>query len=324
MQAGKTAAWVIDVWVLRGSIVVGDVGTMDVSQRLGADPMKFSFSTVACPDWTMDRVADVAQVLGFAGVELRTFGWGSSTSACDPALTAAAKIQQTLRAAGAEPICLSTGIGFGSPVSPPVIGWAITDVNRSPREASSMVELAAAIDCPYVRVFAHEYPRGEKRSRAIDRIVSRLVQVADTGRARQVRVLIENSGSFATASELCELLDEADHPCLGALYNVAEAHAAGESPQAGINVLGERLLMAKVKDFAGGKPVALGEGTMPVQAAMSELRRSGFAGPVSYELDRAWLGMGADPTPMLQVSVRRMFEWGATAPTRNPARVLSH
>jgi sugar phosphate isomerase/epimerase len=139
-----------------------------------------------------------------------------------------------------------------------------------------------------------------------------------------VRVLVENSGSFATAAELSELLDEADHPCLGALYNVAEAHAAGESPEAGINVLGDRLLMAKVKDFAGGKAVALGEGTMPVQAAMAELRRSGFAGPVSYELDRAWLGMGEDPTPTLQVSVRRMFEWGAITPPRGVSPTLAH
>jgi sugar phosphate isomerase/epimerase len=277
--------------------------------------MKFAFSTVACPDWTLDRVADVAQSLGFAGVELRTFGWNSSASACDPSLTDARKVQQILRAGGAEPVCLSTGIGFGRPVTPPVIGWAITDVHRDAREASSLVELAALLECPFIRVFGHEFPRNEKHSRAVDRIVSRLLQVADAGRARQVRVLVENGGSFATAAELCELLDEADHPCLGALYNVAEAHAAGEAPEAGINVLGERLMMAKVKDFAGGKPVALGEGTMPVQSAMSELRRSGFSGPVSYELDRLWLGMGMDAEPLLRKSVQRMFEWGVGAPS---------
>lgn len=275
--------------------------------------MKFAFSTVACPDWTLERVADVAQSLGFAGVELRTFGWNSSASACDPALTDARKIQRTLRSGGTEPVCLSTGIGFGTPVSPPVIGWAISDVHRDAREASSLVELAAMIECPFIRVFGHQFPRNEKRTRAVDRIVSRLVQVADAGRARQVRVLVENGGSFATAAELSELLDEADHPCLGALYNVAEAHAAGEAPEAGINVLGERLLMAKVKDFADGKAVALGEGRIPVEAAMRELRRSGFGGPVSYEFDRLWLGMGMDPEPVLRTSIRRMFEWGAGA-----------
>jgi sugar phosphate isomerase/epimerase len=274
--------------------------------------MKFAFSTVACPDWTLDRVAQIAETLGFAGVELRTFGWGSSVSACDPALTAPLKVQQILRSGGTAPACVSTGVGFGDPVTPPVIGWAITDVNRTAKEASTMVDLAASIDCPFVRVFGFEFPKSEKRSRAIDRIVARLVQVADAGRARQVRVLVENAGSFATAVELSELLDEADHPCLGALFNVAEAHAAGESPEAAINVLGERLLMAKVKDYANGRPVAVGAGTFPNEAALRELRRVGFSGPVSYELDRAWLGMSEDPTPYLEVSIRKMFEWGAS------------
>lgn len=276
--------------------------------------MRFAFSTVACPDWTLDRVASTAEALGFAGVELRTFGWGSSESACDPALTAPAKVQQTLRAAGAMPVCLSSSVRFDAVVTPPVIGWAITDVNRSAREGKAIVELAASIGCPFIRVFGFEHNLSEKRSRAVDRIVGRLLQVADAGRARQVRVLVENAGSFATAAEVLELLDEADHPSLGVLYNVAEAWAAGEAPEHAIHVLGDRLKMAKVKDFNHGKPVALGDGAVPVKAALNELRRVGFDGTVSYELDRAWLGLAADPTPMLEASIKRMFEWGAAAP----------
>lgn len=142
--------------------------------------------------------------------------------------------------------------------------------------------------------------------------MGRLLQVADAARARQVRVLVENGGSFATAAEVLELLDEADHPCVGVLFNVAEAWAAGR-PRSAITVLGDRLMMAKVKDYSHGKPVALGEGTIPVKAAIGELRRAGFEGTVSYELDRPWLGMAADPTPLLEASVRRMYEWGAPA-----------
>lgn len=280
--------------------------------------MQFAFSTVACPDWTLDRVAAAAETLGFAGVELRTFGWGSSLSACDPALTAPAKVQQTLRAAGAMPVCLSSSVRFDAAVTPPVIGWALTDVNKSAREGKAIVELAASLSCPFIRVFGYEFDTSEKRSRAIDRIVGRLIQVADAGRARQVRVLVENAGSFATAAEVLELLDEADHPSLGVLYNVAEAAAAGETPEHAIHVLGDRLKMAKVKDFNHGKPVALGDGTVPVKAALQELRRVGFDGFVSYELDRAWLGMAADPMPILETSVKRMFEWGAAAPRITP------
>lgn len=273
--------------------------------------MKFAFSTVACQDWTLDKVADAAEKLGVQGVELRTFGYGSTASACDPALTAPAKVQTTLRAAGAAPAILATSVRFDDVVFPPVIGWAITDVNRTAREGKAMVELAADIGCPLVRVFGFEYPTRERRVDAIERIVSRLYQVADAGRARGVKVVVENGGSFSTAAELAELLDVLEHPYAGAMYNVAVAAAAGDSMPNGINALGDRLLAVKVKDFAQGHAVALGKGNAPVREALNELRARKFAGWVSYELDRQWLGGSADPMHVLQHSVEKMYEWGA-------------
>jgi len=274
--------------------------------------MKFALSTVACPDWTLNKVADTAQELGVQGVELRTFGYGSCASACDPALTAPTKVQSILRSGGAAPAILATSCRFDDVVFPPVVGWAITDVNRSAREGKAMVELAADLDCPIVRVFGFEFPVRESRRAAIDRIVSRLAQVADAARARGVRVAVENGGSFSSASELAELLDALDHPCAGAFYNVATAAAAGDQPVHGINALADRLLAVKVKDFSQGRPVALGQGSPHSQHALGELRTQRFAGWVTYELDRSLLPANSDPMPTLRDSVRRMFEWTAS------------
>lgn len=55
--------------------------------------MKFAFSTVACPEWTLARVASFAQDAGYQGVELPAFGSGSTQFTCDPALTDAEKIR---------------------------------------------------------------------------------------------------------------------------------------------------------------------------------------------------------------------------------------
>ena len=273
--------------------------------------MKFALSTVACPDWTLSQVADAAQTLGVQGVELRTYGYGSSASACEPALTAPAKVQSILRAGGAAPAILATSCRFDDVVFPPVIGWAITDVNRTAREGKAMVELAADLACPLVRVFGFEFPARESRRSALDRIVARLAQVADAGRARGVRIAVENGGSFASASQLAELLDTLDHPSAGAFYNVATASAAGDHPAHGINALADRLLAVKVKDFAHGVPVALGRGSDSSATALNELRTQRFAGWVSYELDRSLLPANADPMPILTESVRRMYEWAA-------------
>ena len=57
--------------------------------------MKLAFSTVATAEWTLEEVAAFAEEVGYDGVELRTFGSGSSRFACDPALTSPEKIRKT-------------------------------------------------------------------------------------------------------------------------------------------------------------------------------------------------------------------------------------
>ncbi len=282
--------------------------------------MKFAFSTVACPDWTLDRVAALAQSAGYVGVELRTMGHAGAGLACEPALTSPAKLQSILRGAGAVPCCLSTSCRFDAQVEPPIIGWAISDHNRSAREAKAMVELAADLGCPMIRVFGFEYSPRERKVSAIDRIASRLLQVADAGRARQVRVAVENGGSFATAAALAELLDAADHPFLGAAYNIATAHAAGDNPTYGFNALSDRLLLLKLKDLAGGKPCILGDGSVPCKGVIQAASTMGYEGWVSHEFDRAWFKNLPDPTKALATAAERLYQWSAT-PSVSTARV---
>lgn len=275
--------------------------------------MKFAFSTVACPEWTLERVAEVAERLGYLGVELRTFGSGSWASACDPFLTDGAKVMSLIRGAGAEPCCIATGISFEEPVTPPVIGWVISDTERSVRAGKEAVDLAARLECPFVRVFAFDVPVGESRSSALARICARLAKVVDAGRARGVRVLIQNGGGFSTAAELAEIMDRLNHPMLFAAYDAATARLAGEDPAAGINVLGDKLGTVKLRDFSAGKPCPLGDGDQPCESVVRELSRRGYDGWVVYEYDRAWVAGGVDVEAALRTSVERLYSWAGRA-----------
>src|SRR3954469_13410699 len=42
--------------------------------------MKLSFSTLGCPDWSLEQIADQARALGYDGVELRTHADGNHLS----------------------------------------------------------------------------------------------------------------------------------------------------------------------------------------------------------------------------------------------------
>lgn len=291
--------------------------------------MKPSFSTVACLDWTLDRIVELAGSAGYLGVEVRTFGSGSTTCACDPALTDPAKFRALLDRSGAEPVCLATSVRFDHPH--PTGPWhqAMGDLEQSVRQCKFAIDLAAALRCPFVRVFGFEILPHEKRPAALERIMDRLNKSLDHARNTGVRLVLENGGTFGTATALAELLDLADNPLLGAAYNVAVAHAEGEDPAHGINVLGDRLLTVKLRDFHRNRPCQLGHGDFPTRSVVEPLARAGFTGPLIFEYDRAWFANQPggkkldDPATVLNAAAKSMYEWMAAAmPTRRPGRAL--
>ncbi len=270
--------------------------------------IRTAFSTVACPEWTLERVARTASELGFDGVELRTFGNASTEFACDPALTSAAKVRGLFGDLGVRVASLATGVRFDERILPRVIGRVISDTEVSVRAGKAAVDLAAQIEAPFVRVFGFEVSPKESRKVVTARILERLAMVLDGAHNTGERVLLENGGSFARASDLIELIDRAKSPLLGASYSSAVAHAAGECPVEGSKLLGNRLWVARVKDYQHGKPCALGAGDEPCEEFVAALGDCWLV----YEWDRAWLE-GLEPAEVvLPGAAKKMYEWIAS------------
>lgn len=272
-----------------------------------------AFSTVACPDWPLEQVVAAAAQFGFVGVELRSDVDQPRRFASDPALTDPLKIRRLFRHHGVAPAALATGLRFDQPVRPPVIGWAIADTDHPLRPGRRAIDLAAAIDCPLVRVFAFELTAGHSRRRVVHRIAMRLRDLADRARAAGVQVMLENGGSFCTAADLAELLDAADALSLGACYTPSVARLAGEDPLHGINVLGDRLLAVRLRDRRDGRPVPLGTGDEPCAAVVGALRDRGFQGPLIVEWDYAWIAGLPPPESVLPAAAERLWTWLARA-----------
>lgn len=297
--------------------------------------MKPAFSTVACLDWTLERVAAFAESVGALGVELRSFGTGSTQAACDPTLTSPEKVRRLFDRAGCAIACIGTSVRFDAPINPPVLGRALCDTEKSVREAKSAIDLAQSLACPLVRVFAFEIPGSESRESAVARIAERLGKAADHARNRGVRLVLENGGSFATAAGVMEILDSVDSPMIGVAYCPAVARLAGEKPADGLNVLGDRVLSVKLKDYRVGTPCTLGDGEFDVAGTLSALRASGFDGWLIHEHDRAWLPGGLpggasdstdDAAHIVGASIRAMYDYfpkviSAPAPRRRAVGV---
>lgn len=270
--------------------------------------MKIAFSTVACPNWTFPQLLAKAENWGYTGIELRTFGYSSSQMACDPALSSPAKLRGSLERIGLSVASLATGIKFDAPISPPVLGLFL-DHESMIRETKSCVDMAVQLEAPFVRIFGFEVVGRESRRTSITRIADRIAKCADYCRNSGVRLMIENGGSFNTAADLAEIIDEVNHPLLSAAYSLPVAAAAGDKIENGINVLGERLVCIKCKDLKAGKPVAFGEGDLAAKSTLEAAMRAGFNGTIVFEYDQAWLGnQQTDLDAVMKKSAQAIFD----------------
>lgn len=274
--------------------------------------MKLAFSTVACPEWTLEQVATFGSSSEFDGVELRTFGHGSTSLACDPALTAASKVRGRFAESGIVPCSLATGCRFDEPITPPVIGRVISDTDRSVREAKSIIHMAAAMDVPFVRVFGFEFRQGDSPKLAERRVVERLAMVVDAARNTGVKIVLENGGSFPTAADVFRVISDVDHPLLGASYAPAAAIGTGESPIDGANVLADRLWMVKLKDVHSGRACPIGEGELGCESLVRHLASRAFSGWVVVEWDRLWTPGLSEPGSVLADAASKLRQWQAT------------
>src|SRR3954468_16532631 len=75
-------------------------------------PMKFAFSTVACPKWDFETIVGRAKEYGYDGVEIRGFLNESILTASNVFLTDPKKLRGMFAAGGVEIACLASSIAM--------------------------------------------------------------------------------------------------------------------------------------------------------------------------------------------------------------------
>ena len=274
---------------------------------------RLAASTVACPDWPLDVALPHFAMWGYEGVEIRTFGAGDSRMACEPALTDPAKIRGVCQGHGLDIASIATSGRYDGRITPPIIGQIIGDPGACIRATKHDIDLAVSLEAPIVRVFAFEIPRRERRGAALRRITDRLRLVCDHARNNQVRIALQNGGSFAGAVELAELIDRVDSPLLGAAYDVATGVEVDDDPAEAISTLGSRLLQARLSDSQDGSPVAPGEGESQCKRFVEALVEADFDGWLIYEWPRLFLPEIVDAKEALPRAVEAVYGWLAQA-----------
>lgn len=247
--------------------------------------MKLAFSTLGCPDWDLARVIEAALTLGYQGVEIRGLRGCMDIRAMPELNEDLPATAARFRDAGLEVVCLALGATLGVP-------------DRAQRRAQIElvrrgVVIAAALGCPYVRVFGGRIPPGASRDDCADDIAQALTALGGAAAPRGVTVLLETHDDYCLGQHAADVVDRVSGPGVGVLWDILHPYRCGEPLADTLNYLGSHIRHVHVKDAvglgpAGFRPALLGEGDVPVRDALRLLLQTGYQGALSFEWEKAW------------------------------------
>jgi len=266
--------------------------------------MKLAFSTLGCPNWGLEKIAEAAHAFGYEGVELRALGGDLDLldrSEFKP--SAVATTRQWFADQGLSVCCVDSSCTFDSPYG--------DERQRQVEIAIRHCELAAKLDSPLVRVFPDRIPPEATREQTRDNIASSLKQVADNC-PDSVRVALETHGDFARAEAASEIVKLAVNPNVALIWDVANALNAGDSIEESAVGVSAHLAHVHLRDARSvsgqehWQPVLAGRGNVSFETAVAELRRMQYDGYICFEWEKYWQPDIEDPEVALPDFVNAM------------------
>lgn len=243
---------------------------------------RLGFSTLACPNWSWETVIHQAQQFGYDTIEWR----GGDEGHVQPVWTRSerAALKERVRDAGLASLAVTSYTSFTSPR--PV------ERDANLRSLQAHLDLAADIGAPYVRVFLGELEPGQPTESVHSQVMDCLQRALPHARSVGVTMAVEHHDDFIRTASLVPLLSALPDPCLCAVWDIANAWSAGESPAEGARNLGGRIGYVQVKDGVGRRPswrlTSVGAGEVPLREAFALLRAQAYAGAFSVEWEYAW------------------------------------
>jgi sugar phosphate isomerase/epimerase len=265
--------------------------------------MKMAFSTLACPDWTMQQIAKTASCCGYAGIELR-FVQGEDSLYKLPAFTREGLVEtrQLLSDGALKICCVDTSCRFHSPDTNERQKWIV--------EGERMADLAAELGSPAIRVFGDQIQPGADRESTRAWIAESIHELNRKIAGRGVAVWLETHGHFASAAETTAILHASKSDGVGIVWDAANCWLeSGETPQQGVAGMQNAVVHVHVKDL--GKrderwvPVLMGEGSFPLEEMRSALRNIGYDGYTSFEWEKRW----HPQIPAAEVALPHFARW---------------
>jgi sugar phosphate isomerase/epimerase len=255
--------------------------------------ISYGFSTLGCPNYSVDEVIAIATVNGFSGVEIR-FIRGTVDLASLPEFLPSG-ITETRRKFEDAGIAV---VG---------VGTSLRMVSLDPGErakqidaAAANTEIAAGLGAKYLRVFGGPLPPQQDKDRTLDAIATGLGAIGDLSAKSGVTSLLETHDDFSRSATIVDLYRRGMSASVEVLWDTLHTYRHGESGEETWAQLGPRIRLVHVKDATVATPQSFdfaltGEGKVPIGSFIDLLEAKGYSGFVNFEWEKGWHPEIAEP-----------------------------
>lgn len=262
--------------------------------------MKLAYSSLACPGWTIEEAVDAAARYGYEAIEWRL----ADGETIEPGVSA--QVRRRLReepaARGIEVACLDTScrVTQGSPEARAAVIEA----------GQRMIDLAAELAAPFLRVFGGELPEGTTRSGILQPTAEVLHALGTYSAERGITVALETHDSWTRSEDVLTLIQAAALPSVKVLWDAHHTYRSGEAPAQSLALLGGSIAYVHLKDSYLDKDrpgvwtyCLVNEGDVPLREICSLLKGSGYDGYLSLEWEKKWHPEIAEPERALPQAI---------------------
>lgn len=250
-------------------------------------PFKLAFSTLGCPAWSIQQVAEAARRDGYAGIELRLLD-----GEIVPADLTAARRRDIKQALGdVEICCLDTSCRFAYPDP--------AERARNRAEAERYLQMANDLGAPMIRVFGGNLADRQTLADGIANIADSLNQLASAAERAGVAMILETHDAMSAGRAVADVLALVPSRFVGACWDSHHPYRMGETTDQTYGLLEGRILHTHVKDARkqgdAWQLLPLGEGEVPVRDMLATLHRNNWSGWVAVEWEKKWHPELAEP-----------------------------
>lgn len=287
-------------------------------------PFKIAGHTMGTPEYTVCEAIRLLHSMGADGVEIVVQDNYKSGIPCDASEHELAEIKACAEENNIQIICLTPYNSRFDSLDDEIRAQEMAGIRK-------VISYCSYFGAKYIRIYGGNQPAGDNENipQRRQRLVEAMRELGDCAQEKGVTLVIENhfNTMAVSAQQSVDLIREIGHPAVRILYDQANlTFTENEASEVAIPIQQEYVAYMHVKDLVfkegirfSSSDVAhpdesernvytriVGEGVVPWQWILSEVRRRGYTGWLSLEYERRW---HPDDIPDASIGMKQSLEY---------------